>query len=487
MFLCFIAVIDVKQDMPGIDDSDNRIDHELCLHLIVGQERLHDGSRVGESCGLNQDPIELVPPFHQVSKDADEVPPHGAADATVIHLEEFLLRINHEFMVNADLSELILNYGNSQAVLLGENSIEERRFACPKEAGKNSDRNASIHSPATCPNERSFATACLTKTTMTPLVLLVGFLGSGKTTVLKRLLPLLRDHGIEPYVVINDYQNAQVDAEQLRGLAAEIAAISGDCVCCGSREELLAELEKFEHSPGRVALVETNGTTDSEMLIETLSLERSLRHFSLPVQLSVIDAQRWQKRFWHNALEREQARTASRLFLARSDVVKAARLIEVEESFERHRVRGKRVSIEDFAGELVALSVELAPAGERSLESRAHPNHHHHHDTEEHHDHSEHHFSSLELPLPDRVAKNAFSEFLRNLPEEIIRAKGLVRFIEDPGEFFVFQKVDRFEEPQFFPIGKAPRINKPLALFIGPDLPEERLRTSIAGLVSSAL
>jgi G3E family GTPase len=131
--------------------------------------------------------------------------------------------------------------------------------------------------------------------------------------------------------------------------------------------------------------------------------------------------------------------------------------------------------------------VELAPAGERSLGSRAHLNHHHHHDTGEHHDHSEHHFSSLELPLPDRVAKNAFSEFLRDLPEEIIRAKGLVRFIEDPGEFFVFQKVDRFEEPQFFPIGKAPRINKPLALFIGPDLPEERLRTSIAGLVSSAL
>ena len=61
-------------------------------------------------------------------------------------------------------------------------------------------------------------------------------------------------------------------------------------------------------------LVETNGTTDSEMLIETLSLERSLRHFSLPIQISVIDAQRWQKRFWHNALEREQARTASQVF-----------------------------------------------------------------------------------------------------------------------------------------------------------------------------
>jgi G3E family GTPase len=104
---------------------------------------------------------------------------------------------------------------------------------------------------------------------MTPLVLLVGIFGAGKTTLLMGLLPLLRNRGIEPHVVINDYQNAQVDAEQLRGLATEISAISGDCVCCGSREELLAQLEKFEHVPGCLVLVETNGTTDNEMLIET--------------------------------------------------------------------------------------------------------------------------------------------------------------------------------------------------------------------------
>lgn len=320
---------------------------------------------------------------------------------------------------------------------------------------------------------------------MTPLVLLVGFLGSGKTTLLKGLLPLLRERGIEPHVVINDYQNAQVDAEQLRGLAAEISAISGDCVCCGSREELLTELERFEHLPGRLVLVETNGTTDSEILIETLSLERRLRPFSLPVQISIIDAQRWQKRFWHNALEREQARTASHLFVSRLDVVKDSRLAEVEESLKRHRVRGQRVSMEELADELSALSAQLAIATERCLEPCGYSSLHHdqeHHD----HDHAEHHFSSLELPLPDLVSKMTFSRLLRDLPEEVIRAKGLVRFVETPKEFFVFQKVDRFDEPQFFPIGGSARINTPLALFIGPNLPEQTLRASIADLASSA-
>jgi G3E family GTPase len=320
---------------------------------------------------------------------------------------------------------------------------------------------------------------------MTPLVLLVGFLGSGKTTFLKNLLPRLQELGIEPHVVINDYQNAQVDAEQLRGLAAEIAAISGDCVCCGSREELVSGLERFEHVPGRVVLVETNGTTDSEQLIEILSLERSLRHFSLPVQLSVIDAQRWQKRFWHNALEREQARTASHLFVSRLDTVKDSRVAEVEQSFERHRVRGRRVSAVEFASELSALSEELALAGERSLEHCEHCGHHHEERQEHHDDHSEHHFSSLEVPLPERIAKKPFAQLLRNLPHEVIRAKGLVRFVESPDEFFVFQKVDRFDEPQIFPIGDTARVTRPLALFIGPNLPEQMLRASVAELASS--
>ncbi len=48
---------------------------------------------------------------------------------------------------------------------------------------------------------------------MTPLVLLVGFLGAGKTTYLRALIPALTAEGLQPHVIINDYQNARVDAE----------------------------------------------------------------------------------------------------------------------------------------------------------------------------------------------------------------------------------------------------------------------------------
>ena len=321
---------------------------------------------------------------------------------------------------------------------------------------------------------------------MTPLVLIVGFLGSGKTTFLKSLLPALNAAGVEPYVIINDYQNARVDAEQLGALTQEVEAISGDCVCCGSRDELLGVLEKFQHGPGKAVVVETNGTTDSEQLVEMLSLEPELRKFSLPVQMTIVDAKRWQKRFWHNSLERDQARTATHLFLSRSDVVEPRRLADVEKSLAELGLGGRRVDALALAGEIRALCDDLAATPERSLCSGEGCSRDQHHDHGEHdhqeHAHQDHHFASMELVLPAMVSRQRFGEFLKTLPDEVIRAKGVVRFADAPDEFFVFQKVDRFDEPQFFPVGSSPRVTTPLALFIGPLLPEDALRDAMAAL-----
>jgi len=321
---------------------------------------------------------------------------------------------------------------------------------------------------------------------MTPLVLIVGFLGSGKTTFLKALLPVLHASGVEPHVIINDYQNAKVDAEQLRSLTNAVEAISGDCVCCGSREELLVALAKFVPGAGRAVIVETNGTTDSEQLIEMLSLEPDLKRFSLPLQMTVVDAKRWQKRFWHNALERDQARTATHLYLSRADSVEARRLADVEKSLAELGLTGQRVTPVSLAGEIRVLCDDLASEPERTICRGEGCSHDHHHDQAENghhaHPHQDHHFASMELALPGVVSRRDFGVFLKGLPDEVIRAKGLVRFDDAPEEFFVFQKADRFDEPQFFPVGQTPRVATPLVLFIGPHLPEESLRHAVKNM-----
>ena len=311
---------------------------------------------------------------------------------------------------------------------------------------------------------------------MTPLILLVGFLGSGKTTYLRQFLPALSSRGIDPHVIINDYQNARVDAELLRELADSIVPISGSCVCCGSREELLGALDKFEHATNRVVVIETNGTTDSEELIELLSLEPSLARFTQPIQLSVIDGQRWQKRFWHNSLELEPARTAGFLYISRWEDIDAKRREKVEESLAHHHLHGKRVAPSAFSGEIETVLMSMSDIPDR--EATAHPADcdcgHHHEPHTSHSSHSSHHFASMQIDLPQTVSRGALTAFLAALPREVIRVKGLARLADSPDEFHVFQRVDD-GATQWLPIGKTTRLSHPVAVLIGPGIDPEAI------------
>ena len=47
-----------------------------------------------------------------------------------------------------------------------------------------------------------------------PVTVLSGFLGAGKTTLLQNLVPALGAEGLKPSLLINDYQNARIDAER---------------------------------------------------------------------------------------------------------------------------------------------------------------------------------------------------------------------------------------------------------------------------------
>jgi G3E family GTPase len=315
---------------------------------------------------------------------------------------------------------------------------------------------------------------------MTPLIVIVGFLGAGKTTFLQKLVPALGAEGLSPSLLINDYQNARIDAERFRGVIDEVTTLNGDCVCCGSRDELLAALEQFEHRTGRVLLLETNGTTDSEQLLETLAFNKDLKHFTPPIQLSIIDGQRWQRRFWHNALERDQVRTATHLFISRTDIIAPERLASVEKSLESLGIHAPVTDPASLAREIASLP-EL-PESSRSHKSHSHRHEteHHHSEGEHHHHHAKHHFASCEIPLPAFVFKRAFEDLLNALPKEVLRAKGLVVFSEDPGEFQIFQKVGHDGSVHFFPIGHHPLIQEPVALFIGPQLPVEFLKAQIS-------
>jgi len=323
---------------------------------------------------------------------------------------------------------------------------------------------------------------------MTPLVLVAGFLGAGKTSFLRQLLPQLPGRGLRARVIINDYQNARVDAASLRALADDVMPISGSCVCCGSREELVEQLSEIAGAPGEVILVEVNGTTATGSLLEILGGASALAHLTPPVQVTLVDALRFGDRAWKNPIERGQVATATHLVLTRGTEVPPERRQQVDHDVAELTGGVGWTTAAAFADYLQDLERAMRPLPDRESLSEA---------TApvvmddpaaagtETPPHTTHHFSSFQVPLPDTVHRASLVSFLSSLPPEVMRAKGIAHLADAPGELRVFQmvsgEVDISDEPLV--VGDAESY-QPIAIFVGPRIPTLTLRARITKLTA---
>ena len=126
---------------------------------------------------------------------------------------------------------------------------------------------------------------------MEAIIVIVGFLGSGKTTLLKKLVTEYLNHDWQPYIILNDYENARVDSQQfLEQLPKnQVNALSGACICCSGINELRQTVNDIPQREKGITLIEANGTSDAATLMGFMGV--GLRdNFLPPVQISVVDA-----------------------------------------------------------------------------------------------------------------------------------------------------------------------------------------------------
>ena len=108
-------------------------------HVGVDEKGLGDGGGIGEAGGLDQNGVELALAAHQAFDDADEVAAHGAADAAVVHFENFFVGVHDEIVVDADFAEFIDDHRKFLAMMLGEDAVEQSGLARAEIAGENGD------------------------------------------------------------------------------------------------------------------------------------------------------------------------------------------------------------------------------------------------------------------------------------------------------------------------------------------------------------
>ncbi len=146
LFLGLRGVIEVEVKMFGIDDGDNSIEAKALFHFGIAEKGLGDGTRIGEAGGFNQDVIEAVPAFEQLPKNTDEVAPDGAANASVVHLEDLFLRVDHQLVIDTDLPEFVFDHRDPPSMIFRQHAIQQGGLAGPQEAGQDGDGDAGIRS-----------------------------------------------------------------------------------------------------------------------------------------------------------------------------------------------------------------------------------------------------------------------------------------------------------------------------------------------------
>lgn len=310
-----------------------------------------------------------------------------------------------------------------------------------------------------------------------PLLVVTGFLGAGKTTFLRGLVPAVAARGLRARVILNDFKDARIDAATLADLVPDLVALSGSCVCCESLDDLLKTLGEMSIAPGDVVVVEANGGTESGELLALLA-GAGHRHLTAPLQLSVVDAQRFGRRGWQDQMEEEQLATATQLHLGRTDQVTPERAREVTATASAVAPAATWTTPAALAELLAALVRDPVAAGGDSR-----PAHHQGHDHDrDGHDHI-HPFAAHLVELPFPVDAGAFTACLAALPPEVLRAKGIVLLREPPGEKRSFQKVE--QDVEISPCQLAePEQHAPRAVFIGPRLPVDLIEARLRALAA---
>ena len=130
----------------------------------------------------------------------------------------------------------------------------------------------------------------------TPVALVTGFLGSGKTTLISRLLrhPELG----ETAVIVNELGEVAIDHHLLRRVDERTLVLKSGCVCCSLRGDLADELrdllgrrERGEIPAFRRVVVETTGLADPAPIVYTLLSEPVVKHhYRLESVIATVDA-----------------------------------------------------------------------------------------------------------------------------------------------------------------------------------------------------
>ena len=294
-----------------------------------------------------------------------------------------------------------------------------------------------------------------------PVILLTGFLGSGKTTLLNRLL---RDRSLgDSVVVVNEFGDIPLDHLLIRHVDEKIRLLDTGCVCCVVRGDLIDTLADLAARRRRGeldfarAFIETSGLVDPTPIFHSMAVDPALvGDWRLSAIVTTVDAVNGPASLDQHEQARRQVALADLLLLTKRELGEASAVDRLAARLTSLNRYAKRLAADDPALTALLLSDRLrqveASAAPPETGGHAHPDHGspHDHERDPGHEHRET-IQARSIVFEEPVPQAAILEWIDLLAamrgEQLLRLKGVVQVVEDPGRPRLVQAVQHVVHP----------------------------------------
>ncbi|WP_071459855.1 CobW family GTP-binding protein [Bacillus massilinigeriensis] len=251
----------------------------------------------------------------------------------------------------------------------------------------------------------------------TEVFILSGFLGTGKTTLLKKMLSREREEGRKVAVLMNELGEISIDSDEVdEGIP--LKELLGGCVCCTLQDKLEAQIQELLvlHKPDAI-YIETTGAAHPVEVLDAVCSPLCSQSLKVKGILTTVDGTLWMGRGalppQIQQLIVEQVKFSDLLIVNKTDLLtesEAGKLCMELQSLNH----SAEIILTQFSKIPVKKYHELV-LHDKSGADTAHVK-------------SRLGLGTFVFTFKDRINKRSFEEFLMNLPEGIFRIKGYLHF-----------------------------------------------------------
>ena len=290
-----------------------------------------------------------------------------------------------------------------------------------------------------------------------PATIITGFLGAGKTTLIRHMLQNAQGRRIA--LIINEFGDLGVDGDILKGCGDEtcreedVMELSNGCICCTVADDFIPTMEKLlarEDRPDHI-VIETSGLALPQPLVRAFNWPGISTQVTVDGVVTVVDGKAvTEGRFAHSVaavdaqrqldenldhetplseLFEDQIACADMIVVNKTDLLEGAEAEALVGTLRESSRSGVQVVTTSMGKLPVDVLLGKGIGAESDLDSR-HELHHHHHDHSDEHDHDHDHyhdaFESFVVTLGEITDPKAFSDQVSTIisAHDILRLKG---------------------------------------------------------------